>query len=198
MKKKIYLLVFVLFLIFGGLLAYYVINGQKSSINQGELSDRSREYLENKNTSEDDSELQYVELTGVPEGARGKTFTVEDCFVIQIPFVVDNERQKEGECHLYVSTTRPDGSITAFMQVGGEITNFDGVPGVSLRRMEKEKYKEMSLKVKDKTFLGFRNSKELEETYFYYTPNSFFTITFSMSGLPIEEEVKKTLESINF
>lgn len=185
-------------MILGGLLAYYVINGQKSSINQGELSDRSREYLENKNTSEDDSDLQYVNLTGVPEGAAGRTFTVGDCFSVQIPFTVDNERQKEGECHLYVSTTRPDGSITAFMQSGGSINDFDSVPGVSLRRMEKEKYKEMSLKVKDKTFLGFRNSKELEETYFYYTPNSFFTITFNMNGLEIEEEVKKTLESLSF
>ena len=70
--------------------------------------------------------MRYVQLTGTPKDATNKKITVGTCFVIQIPFAVDNQRQKEDECHLYVSTTRPEGSITAY-QRAGEILNFGSV-----------------------------------------------------------------------
>ncbi len=198
MKKKIYSGILVLILVGGVFVAYYILNGQRSTINEGALSDRSREYLEKKSVQDGSSELKYIQLTGVPEGASGQTITVGDCFSIQIPFAIDNNRQKEDECHLYISTTRPEGSITAYQRYGGEYLDFDSVPGVSLRRLEKEKYEEKSLKVGDRTFLGFRNKQEGEVTYFYYTPQSHFVITFDMHGVEIASEIKKTLESIEF
>lgn len=197
MKKKKIVIFSMLIVVFLGAGLYYVVNGQKTTFGGEELSARSKEYLNNKTDSNKDSELRYVQLTGTPKDATNKKITVGTCFIIQIPFAVDNQRQKEDECHLYVSTTRPEGSIIAY-QRAGEILDFDSVPGVSLRRVEKEKYEEKSVKIGNRTFLGFTNKQEGEHTYFYYTSKSYFVITFDMHGAKIDEEIKKTLQDIEF
>ena len=139
-----------------------------------------------------------MQLTGTPEGASDRTYTVGDCFTIQIYFTVKNDRQKEGECYLYVSLSRPNGDITVYQKIEGNYASFDDVPGVSLRRIEKEKYKEKTHKVGNKSFLEFENTKEGERTIFYYGQGSYLVITFDIQATDIDEGIQKTLESIKF
>lgn len=197
MKKKIFIGTVLIGVVCVVSLVYYILRGQKSTIRSGELSERSKEYLKSSETRSE-TDLKYVQLTGAPEGSFNKKYTVGDCFTIQIPLRVLNERQKEGECYLYVSFARSGGSITAYQKFEGGYSDFDSVPGVSMRRLDTEKYNEKELIIHGKHFLQFDDAKEGKQTVFSFTKNSYFVVTFDIRDSEVDDIIPKTLESVEF
>lgn len=195
MIKKIVLALVLLVVVCGVL--YFVFGSQKAVI-RNELSERGKEYLENRDDNEESS-LQYLSLDGASEveSAAG-SIAVGDCFTIRVPFRVNNSRQKDTECHLYLSTTTPKGTIITYMQ-NSEIGAFDEVPGVSFRRKSPEKYSEEEIDVNGKRFLVFTRTDTggFVRNVFYYMPTSYLVVNFDLStGEDMSEEMLEVLGSI--
>jgi hypothetical protein len=81
-------------------------------------------------------------------------FDVDGCFTITIPYNIITKR-KDGPCDYQINTGRPKTTIIAYFQTV-HIDSVNEDPGVKLRRLRKEQYKEYSQKTSERSFVIFK------------------------------------------
>lgn len=151
-----------------------------------ELSERSKSFIQNQNLKGGIN--QYAPLVKEEkEDYRGKRVSVGNCFSFIMPFSVFNSRE-EGECSGYFAFERPRGSIVAFME-SATSDSIENASGVSMRRLNKEKYLEKEIKIGNKELIGFVDKEvgSYSITVYQYINKEYFILTLN---LPEEDEVK--------
>lgn len=195
MKKKVIIITFVTLIL--GLGVYlYVRNSTKSGI-YTQLTDRAKEFLNERKKMglSDYSTLLEKGVNRVEEDFRKKA-SINECFNFTIPFVITNT-YSNGKCSNYFSFTQPRGSIVVFLE-NNSLQSLDDVSGVTFRRLNKEKYKESSETINNRTFIIFRKidqSEGFEQTAFYLQEGGrVFTVTLILNQS--QELAEKTLNSM--
>lgn len=153
------------------------------------LSERSKEFIEKQKVEEGSSKFNNL-VAEKGEDFKGKRITVDDCFSFVMPYSVFNQRQ-EGECSGYFAFERPRGTIVAFMEKATS-ASIDDASGVSMRRLESEKYEEKKYEIDGRSFVGFVDKTNTYSiTTYHYISEKYFILT-----LKLPEENEKALREI--
>lgn len=161
---------------------------------QNGLTKRSKEYIEKQSKNND--AFRYANLTNGKDADRSGKVVVDDCFSFNIPFSITHNRQ-DAECEVTYGISG-GGNVIAYKR-NADIGSFDSVPGVSLRRLEKEKYKEERKVLNGKTYLVFTAKDEQIKNAFYFGPGFYFVLNL-LAPYSTENDGKfmKMLESVEF
>lgn len=161
------------------------------------LSERSKEYLENR-PANDDTSLKFAAVTEEGENASefDQTITADRCFHITLPFRISNSRQ-EDECFVHVSLRTPRGTLNAYRKYD-PVASFDDISGIPMRRMNKDTYRESTKVIGGQAFLIFSKIEESNErSAFLLTPDGYMVINLlAAGGEELEEQFYEALGSL--
>lgn len=184
--RKIIIFAVIFIIIILCVVVYFYIDFLNSSKTQSSLSTRAREFLaEQKNQ---DNSLSDLRLSGGK--VINQDVVVDKCFTFHVPFKVSNiNTDNNGNpCYRYVAFNDPKGSIVIYKQSAGGLP-LENAPGVSLRRLKKEIYKEESAKLGSNSFLIFKDtSKPYEKTAYMLAYDNYIIITLSVTDPEVSEE----------
>jgi hypothetical protein len=122
------------------------------NIKNDSMSERSKEFIKDQ---KDESELWNNANFMKRQEGEFTVVNVDDCFTINIPYQVTNQR-KDAPCDFHIAVTRPKASIIAYVtDLPGAGLNEDS--GVRLRRRKTDKYSEYSYKSNIGTYLIFKH-----------------------------------------
>jgi hypothetical protein len=191
--KKVFLIVIILAVSIGGFFIYKELT-QKAVI-RSEISDRSKKFLSKQKS---DNGLWEDANVNKPVGEGDKNITIDKCFSFVMPYTVRFSRN-DGVCEVSYGLSKPRGTLVIY-QREGMMKGFDDVPGVSMRRLHKEKYKEQTVTVGGRKFLIFTQTQEEQVlNAFYFEPESYFVV--NLLGSASDESKEKLIQllgTVNF
>ena len=177
-KKYIALIVFIICLLTG--IGVYLATSIKPSINQdGQLSERSKQFLENRKKNNSDEGWRDVnfEKKRMTDGELDNNYvTIDNCYRLKVPFGV--AREEERDTCTYALFLEPIGLLVVSYKDSGE-TNVESISGVIMRRQKETEYKERQ----SESFVVFRkNASEYESSAFIIRNNKILTISLSIAS----------------
>ncbi|MGE5042119.1 MAG: hypothetical protein ACM3IJ_04420 [Candidatus Levyibacteriota bacterium] len=178
--KKLLISLGVLLLLIAAAAGYFYYDYITSSSKQTTVSARAKEFLDSQKFKTN-SPLKDVNFTA-KANRTNEIERVDGCFSLMIPFNIRNINTDENQkCYRYISFDNPQGSIVLFKQDAKGL-GVEAAPGVSMRRLKKDVYKEEQRSVNGKTFLVFRDSeKNYEKTAYLLTNGSYYILTLSLT-----------------
>lgn len=189
--RKIIIFSGILAVLIAGVALYFYIDFKNSSRTQNSLSDRAKEFLQEQKTR--NNSLTDINLKG--RKIISQDISVEKCFSFHIPFSVRNVNTDNNgnPCYRYVSFDNPKGSVVIYKESSSGL-DLDSAPGVSLRRLKKDVYKEESFSITGHSFLVFRDTtKPYEKTAYTLVSGSYIITTLSVTDPEVPEEKFKML-----
>ncbi len=159
-------------------------------ISTGSISERAKLYL-NKQKQNDNGEWSAVSSD---EKANSKpdnrSFQVKDCLSFNVPFPVLTVKQ-EKPCFMMITTSSPRGHIRVYRTTTTH-DSLDDVGDITMRRQDKNLYKEETVNVNNKSFLLFKRIDEFsyENVAFYLRNKDIFIISMSY---PTSENLDKDM-----
>lgn len=158
---------------------YFYYDFLTSSSKQTQLSSRSREFLESQRLEKND--WKSVNFTA-KEKRTNEVETVDSCFSLMIPFTVRNINTDENnKCYRYIALDQPRGSIVIFKEDAKGL-DISHAPGLSMRRLKKDTYKEEEKSMGGKSFLVFQDiDKAYEKTAYLLSEGSYYVLTLSLT-----------------
>ncbi len=177
-KKYIALIVFIICLLIG--IGVYLATSIKPSINQdGQLSERSKQFLENRKKNNSDEGWRDVnfEKKRMTDGElENNHVTIDNCYRLKVPFGVS--REEERDTCTYALFLEPTGLLVVSYKDSSE-KSVESISGVIMRRQKETEYKERQ----SESFVVFRkNASEYESSAFIIRNNKILTISLSISS----------------
>jgi hypothetical protein len=186
--KKVFLIIIILAVSIGGYLVYKELT-QKAVI-RSEISDRSKKFLSKQKSDNglwEDANL----ADNKTQDAGVKNVTIDKCFSFVMPYAVRFSRN-DGVCEVSYGLSKPRGTLVIY-QREGMMKGFDDVPGVSMRRLHKEKYIEETVIAGGRKFLIFTQTQEEQVlNAFYFEPESYFVV--NLLGSASDESKEKLIQ----
>lgn len=182
-KIVIFALIFLLVII--GVVVYFYVDFLRSSRSQNTLSDRAKEFLQEQKTKNN----SYSNLRLENGKVIDQDITVEKCFSFQVPFRIKNiNTDSKNPCYRYVSFENPKGSIVIYREDAGGLS-IDEAPGIALRRLKKDTYKEESIVLGGQKFLVFQDTtKPFEKTAYTKSSDFYIIATLSVTDPEVSKE----------
>lgn len=193
MKKLIFIILPVFFIVASGVFVYKEVHA-KPEINSG-LSDRGKRFLSSQNGK--NAGLEDVDFNKKSD-LRGEKIEIDGCFSFIMPFSVRFSRT-DGECNVAYGTDLPRGTLVIY-KTNAAMSDFNSVPGVSLRRLENKKYKEEEREIKGKKFLFFKSVQDEQVLNAFYYESDFYFVANFIGSTSEETKAKmiKLLETVEF
>ncbi len=183
--RKIIIFCLILLVLIGGIALYFYIDFLNSSRTQSSLSDRAKEFLkEQKGGSNSLSDVRLQAKTVISQD-----ISIDTCFSFHVPFSVKNVNTDNNgnPCYRYIAFDNPKGSIVIYQEKAAGLP-LENAPGVSLRRLKKDIYKEESVKNEAYSFLVFRDTtKPYEKTAYMLSNDKYTIVTLSVTDPQISE-----------
>lgn len=192
-KKYLALIVFVICLLIG--IGIYLAMSIKPSINQdGQLSERSKQFLENRKKNNSDEgwrDVNFEKKRMTDSELENNYVTIDDCYRLKVPFGVSKEQERR-EC-TYALSLQPSGSLVVSYEKS-TVEAIDSVSGVMMRRQNKKMYKESSNTDTDISFVVFRAiASGYESSAFALVNGNLLTLSLS---IPSNEDFDSKFEAI--
>ena len=113
-----------------------------------------------------------------------------------IPFRIANYRQ-EGDCFIHAAVRLPTGTVNVYRKYD-PVVSLDDIPGVPMRRLNKELYKEEVKSIKGHEYLLFSKiDTKAEISAFRLAPGGYIVVNFLIGGIAeYEEEMIQLLSSV--
>lgn len=191
--RKIIIFGVILFVLIAGVALYFYVDFLNASHTQNSLSDRAKEFLQEQKTG--NNSLSDVNLKG--RKVISQDISIEKCFSFHVPFSVRNVNTDNNgnPCYRYVSFDNPKGSIVIYKESAAGLP-LENAPGISLRRLKKDTYKEESLSINGHTFLVFRDiTKAYEKTAYMVSHDNYIIVTLSVTDPEVSDDTFKMLLS---
>ncbi len=189
--RKIIIFSGILAVLIAGVALYFYIDFKNSSRTQNSLSDRAKEFLQEQKTG--NNSLSDINFKG--RKIISQDISVEKCFSFHIPFSVRNVNTDNNgnPCYRYISFDNPKGSVVIYRENAAGF-DLESAPGVSLRRLKKDVYKEENFSINGHSFLVFRDTtKPYEKTAYTLVSSSYIITTLSVTDPEVPEEKFKML-----
>lgn len=192
-KKYLALIVFIICLLIG--IGIYLAMSIKPSINQdGQLSERSKQFLENRKKNNSDEgwrDVNFEKKRMTDSELENNYVTIDDCYRLKVPFGVSKEQERR-EC-TYALSLQPSGSLVVSYEKS-TVEAIDSVSGVMMRRQNKKMYKESSNTDTDISFVVFRSiASGYESSAFALVNGKLLTLSLS---IPSNEDFDSKFEAI--
>jgi hypothetical protein len=193
--KKLLFILGITGIAVGGYLVYREIT-PKTEI-RSELSDRSKRFIAEQKG--DNGVWQDANTAGERIEAReGSALEAEGCFSFVMPYAVKFVRD-DGPCEVSYGLLRPRGTLIVYKREGN-MSDFEDVPGVSMRRLHKEKYKEEIVSAGGRKFLVFTQTQEEQILNAFYFERDFYFVANVLGSTSDETKQKliQLLETVKF
>ena len=188
-KKYIALVVFSSCLLIG--IGIYFVTSAEPSINQdGQLSERSKEFLENRKENKSDEgwrDVNFEKKRMTDNELENNYVTIDKCFRLKVPFGVS--REEERDVCTYALSLEPTGWLVVSYKESSA-ADIESISGVIMRRQKKEEYKERQ----SESFTVFRkNASEYESSAFIIRNGKMLTVSLS---IPSNEDYDSKFDEI--
>lgn len=194
-KKPILLFCLILILVIGGII--YFTTG--SSIKNGEISKRSKEFIKSQSKT-GGSNWNLVNLEKDKNSTKNTRFDVDGCFSFIMIYRLTNQRI-EGKCEGYYAFDNPKGSINVYLRSVNNTLSTDNIEGVSLRRLNKDIYKESAKIINGREFLIFTKTEggAQANAFYLHEGNKAFVFNLSLNSVDdLKRDLEKMLETLEF
>ncbi len=166
----------------------------KGEVMHGTLSTRTKEFLKQQENVPE-SDLFAAQLNAKPDTTSTARLTAKGCFSLKVGIKTTGV-QRGQPCSITAFTVSPHATVVAFKQEGSYATLEDD-PGVKMRRLNTDLYKETVKKIHGHEFIIFRlkDVSKYESSAFTLLEGAIFAV--SITANTNEDLDKKLLYIVN-